>query len=213
MSLEIGQVDTLEGVGSGWAPLAESAANIFATPEWLTLWWRHFGEGQELCVHTVHRDDRLVAVLPLVLWRSSRPRVLRFAGHGPSDQMGPVCAPADTPVAAAALEQALCGGEWDVLLAERLASGELLPASMRPRELQREGSPLLGIEGRSWEDYLATKSSNFRQQARRRERKLAKERELSFRLADAPGRLDADLDALFELHDERWNGESGALRE
>jgi CelD/BcsL family acetyltransferase involved in cellulose biosynthesis len=213
LSLQIGQIDAPDGLGSEWSSLAESSGNIFATPEWLKLWWEHFGDGQEFRMHTVRQDGRVVALLPLVLWRTSRPRVLRFAGHGPSDQMGPVCAPEDLPLAAAALEQVLSDGGWDVLLAERLATGDVLPASLRPRELLREGSPLLPVEGRSWDDYLATKSSNFRQQARRRERKLAKERELTFRLADNPDRLDADLEVLFQLHDERWSGESGALRE
>jgi CelD/BcsL family acetyltransferase involved in cellulose biosynthesis len=213
MSLQTGRISALEELGTDLAALAEASGNIFATPEWLTLWYRHFGADQELRAYTVHDDGRLVALLPLVLWRASRPRVLRFAGHGPSDQMGPVCAQADRPAAAAGLEQVLSDGGWDVLLAERLPAADVLPQAIRPRELQREGSPVLPIDGRSWDDYLATKSSNFRQQARRRERKLAKEHELSFRLADDPDRLDADLEVLFELHDERWSGESGALRE
>ena len=66
----------------------------------------------------------------------------------------------------------------------------------------------------SWDDFLASKSSNFRQQARRRERKLAEQHELRFRLADDPARLDADLEVLFALHEERWTeAGSGALRE
>jgi CelD/BcsL family acetyltransferase involved in cellulose biosynthesis len=73
---------------------------------------------------------------------------------------------------------------------------------------------VLRIDGMSWDDYLAAKSSNFRQQARRRERKLAKEHDLRFRLADDPDRLDADLEALFALHGERWStAGSGALEE
>jgi CelD/BcsL family acetyltransferase involved in cellulose biosynthesis len=139
--------------------------------------------------------------------------VLRFAGHGPSDLMGPVCAADDRAMAADALEQVLDDGDWDVLLAERLASSDVLPESLRERMLQEEPSPVLHIDGRSWDDYLASKSSNFRQQARRRERKLAKEHEIAFRLADDPDRLDADLEDLFLLHNLRWQGYSGALLE
>ena len=213
MTLEIARVDALEDVGADWGPLAEAAGNVFGTPEWLTAWQRHFGADQELRIYTVREGGRLAAVLPLVLWRSARPRVLRFAGHGPSDAMGPVCAPADRALAASALEQVLGEGGWDVLLAERLPTRELL-GGLPARELQSEPSPVLSIEGQSWDDYLASKSSNFRQQARRRERKLAKEHELSFRLADDPERLDADLEALFRLHDERWSEEgSGALQD
>jgi CelD/BcsL family acetyltransferase involved in cellulose biosynthesis len=214
MSLEIGRIAALEDVGADWGRLAEASESIFATPEWMMLWYRHFGDGQELRSYTVHENGRLVALLPLVLWRSRRPRVLRFLGHGPSDQMGPVCAPADRPVAAAALEQALSDGGWDVLLAERLPTGELLAGDLRGRELQREASPVLRIDGMSWDDYLAAKSSNFRQQARRRERKLEKDHDLRFRLADDPDRLDADLEVLFALHGERWStAGSGALEE
>lgn len=210
----IERLDSLDQVGPDWQALAEAAGNVFATPEWLTLWWRHFGRGQELRLFTVREEGRLVTLLPLVLWRRRQPRVLRFLGHGPSDVMGPVCRDADRPMAAAALEWVLGERDWDVLLAERLPAGDPAAARLRGRELQREPSPVLRIDGMSWHDYLSTKSANFRQQARRRERKLAREHDLRFRLADDPARLGADLDVLFRLHDVRWQGEgSGALAE
>jgi CelD/BcsL family acetyltransferase involved in cellulose biosynthesis len=197
-----------------WGALAERARNIFATPEWLTTWWQHFGDDRELRVDTVRHDGDLVGLLPLYVWRSRPPRTLRFLGHGPSDVMGPVCAAGDGPVVAAALERSLAHGGWDVLLAERLPSPAVLPSALGARELRREPSPVLAIGGTSWDDYLASKSSNFRQQVRRRERKLASDHDLSFRLSDDPARLDADLDVLFRLHRERWGaGGSGALGE
>ena len=208
MSLE------LDATPEEWGRLAERAGNVFATPEWLTLWWRHFGDEREPHLQAVRDDERLVALLPLYLWRRRAPRTLRFMGHGPSDVMGPVCAPEDRPVAAKALERLLAHGGWDVLLAERLPSADVLPPSLGARELQTEPSPVLAIQGTSWDEFLAAKSSNFRQQVRRRERKLAEEHGLSFRLADDPARLDADLDVLFRLHEARWGAEgSGALRE
>lgn len=212
MHLEIGRIDGLDEVAPELSPLAEVSGNVFGTPEWLATWWQHFGDDQEARFHTVRDADRLVALIPLVLWRRA-PRVLRFAGHGPSDVMGPVCAPADRPAAAAGLERVLDEDDWDVLLAERLPSADLLTDSLRERELKSEESPVLEIAGRSWDDYLAAKSSNFRQQARRRERKLAKEHDIRFRLADDPDRLDADLEDLFLLHNLRWQGYSGALLE
>jgi CelD/BcsL family acetyltransferase involved in cellulose biosynthesis len=200
--------EQLEATPEEWGRLAERAGNVFATPEWLTTWWEHFGEDDaELRVDTVRHEDQLVGLLPLYVWRSRLPRTLRFLGHGPSDVMGPVCAPADRPVVAAALERSLARDGWDVLLAERLDSPEVLPAALGARELQREPSPVLPIEGRSWEEFVASKSSNFRQQVRRRERRLASEHELRFRLTDDPSRLDADLDVLFRLHRRRWGGD------
>ena len=210
---EIEWVDDLAEVPGDWGSLAEAAGNVFGTPEWLTLWWRHFGDGRPLRVYVVRERGRVAALLPLYLWRPRAPRTLRFLGHGPSDVMGPICAPSDRAHAAAGLERVLGEGRWHVLLAERLASTEVLPDDLRAHELRREPSPVLPFEGMSWDDFLASKSSNFRQQARRRERKLAEEHELRFRLSDDPERLDADIEVLFRLHAERWGEGSDALRE
>jgi CelD/BcsL family acetyltransferase involved in cellulose biosynthesis len=200
----------LDATPEEWGRLAERAGNVFATPEWLTTWWKHFGhDDAELRVDAVRDDRDLVGLLPLYVWRSRPPRTLRFLGHGPSDVMGPVCAREDRPVVAAALERSLAHGGWDVLLAERLDSAEVLPPALAARELQREPSPALAIDGMEWEKFLASKSSNFRQQVRRRERRLASDHELRFRLTDDPARLDSDLEVLFRLHRERW-GERGS---
>jgi CelD/BcsL family acetyltransferase involved in cellulose biosynthesis len=56
----------------------------------------------------------------------------------------------------------------------------------------------------TWDEYLAARSSNFRQQVRTAERKLH-DRGLAFRLSDAD-HLRRDLDLLFELHRARWPG-------
>ena len=60
----------------------------------------------------------------------------------------------------------------------------------------------------SWEDYLATKNRKFREDVGRRERKLVREHGLTFRLADDPERLAADMDILVQLHVARWGSES-----
>ena len=52
----------------------------------------------------------------------------------------------------------------------------------------QESSPVLSLAGRGWEDILAARSANFRQQVRRRERKLAQAHELRFRLSVTPNR-------------------------
>ena len=51
---------------------------------------------------------------------------------------------------------------------------------------------------------MARGSHNFRAQVRRRERKLAREHGICFRLADDRDSLDQDLDILFALHAARW---------
>jgi CelD/BcsL family acetyltransferase involved in cellulose biosynthesis len=70
---------------------------------------------------------------------------------------------------------------------------------------------VLETGGASFEDWLSSRSKNFRDQVRRRERKLAKSHDLAFRLTDDPERLDDDLSTLIRLHRERWGDESGSF--
>jgi CelD/BcsL family acetyltransferase involved in cellulose biosynthesis len=131
--------------------------------------------------------------------------MLRFLGHGPADQLGPVCAPPDRRAVADALLRLL--GErrdWHVMLAERLAPAEGWTGMLDATVVHREESPTLQVGGRSFDEYLASRSKNFREQVRRRARKFAREHAVSFRLADA-STLDADLETLVRLHDARWS--------
>jgi CelD/BcsL family acetyltransferase involved in cellulose biosynthesis len=148
-----------------------------------------------------------LAILPLYLWRSRPLRVVRFLGHGPADQLGPVCAPADRGTAAKLLRRLLAErrSDWDLFVGELLPGDEPWANLLGGRVLRREGSPLLRASG-SWEEYLASRSANLRQQLRRRERSLAREHELRYRLADDPALLQGDLDTLLSLHAARWDG-------
>jgi CelD/BcsL family acetyltransferase involved in cellulose biosynthesis len=71
---------------------------------------------------------------------------------------------------------------------------------------------VLPTAGRTWEDYLAAQSRNFREQAGRRRRKLEREHAVEITLTDDPARLDADFDTLVGLHGARWSeGQSEAF--
>jgi CelD/BcsL family acetyltransferase involved in cellulose biosynthesis len=207
------RIADLDAHRADWDALAERSGNVFATWEWNATWWRHFGAGRELWTFACHDDPgRLAAILPLYL-SSRRPlRVLRYLGHGPGDELRPVCAPEDRGLAADGLREGLPRSGWDVLLAERMPAAEGWAGRTGGHVLRRESSPVLSIAGRSWDEYLAGRSRNFREQARRRERKLAREHELRYRMADDPARLEHDMTTLFRLHEARWGKHgSGAL--
>jgi CelD/BcsL family acetyltransferase involved in cellulose biosynthesis len=200
---------------SEWQSVAERSQNVFATWEWARTWWRHFGRDRQLLL-TVCRGShgRAVAIVPLYMSPVGPFRTLRFVGQGPADELGPVCAPADRGSAARTLLWALRQRDcrWDVFLAEALPVQDGWPAVLGGTVWRRESSPVLDIAGLDWEGFLASRSANFREQVRRRERSLARSHELRYRLTEDPARLDADLDVLFRLHDERWAEErSSAL--
>jgi len=195
-----------------WDALAEGSGNVFATREWLTLWWRHFGTGEALVIRAFARDRRLLALIPLYRWSTRPLQVVRFLGHGSGDELGPIAVRGNQVEAAQSIRAALAElpWEWDVLVGEHLPGGgwdRLLDG----RLLRRHACPVLRLRGQSWESFLAARSRHFRQQVRWRERRLARDHALRFRLADDPRRLDEDLDLLFELHAARWNGARSAF--
>jgi CelD/BcsL family acetyltransferase involved in cellulose biosynthesis len=203
---ELDTLPDLESAAAAWRRLAELSRNVFATWEWAAIWLMHFGSGcrTELVACRTPAGEPF-ALLPLCRTRLRGLRALRFIGHGPADQLGPVCAPADRTRAFEALERALeeLPG-WDLFVGERLpgdAAGGLPGV-----RLQREGNPVLHVGGRGWDELLASYSANFRQQVRRRERKLLREHGLHLRLTDSPAALERDLDTLLALHRARWRG-------
>lgn len=204
--LTVERWDELAAVEEIWRELGPRSGNLFLSWEWAAAWWRHYG-GRRRPLLAVCRDDQgPVALLPLCL--DARPvRLARWIGHGQSDLLGPVCAPHDSTRALAALPAALDGARrWDLLLAEDFPAGAAWPPELRPRTLRRISSPVLATEGRSWEQFLGSRSRNLRDQVRRKERKLAREHDLLFRLTRDREWLGRDLDVLFTLHRARWGG-------
>jgi len=205
--LHLEPLDDLESAREIWEPLAEQSGNVFSTWEWASAWWTALGHDRPLRLAAL-RDGTGAAVAVLPLYMSSRlpVRTLRFIGHGPADQLGPVCHPDRLTEVMTALRRELAARPfpWEVVIAERLPADRDWDALLGARTLAREPSPLMRTEGRSWDEYLATRSRNFREQVRRRERKLAREHDLRFRLTTRE-HFDADFATLVRLHDARWD--------
>jgi CelD/BcsL family acetyltransferase involved in cellulose biosynthesis len=211
--VELEHFKTLEAAREYWPALAERSRNLFATWEWISTWWRHFGAGRELAGAVARRaGGEPAAILPLYVYGRGPLTVLRFIGHGPGDWLGPIHGPEDRELAAEALLAKFADGRCDVLLAERVRADQLSTQSLGGTPLRREAFPILPFRDRSWDQLLAERSANFRQQVRRRERRLERAHQLSYRLTTDPERLDSDLELLFALHDAHWqHGQSSAF--
>lgn len=155
-------------------------------------------------------DGRLVALLPMYVCGAGAARELRFLGHGLADRLGPVCAPRDRLTAAEAMLWALHESRtrFDLFVGDDLPVHEGWGTAIGARTVRRTSSPVLRADGRDWDAFLATQSANFRQQVRRRERRLTRAHGLRYRLAEDASRLRADLGLLFRLHEARWAGGS-----
>jgi CelD/BcsL family acetyltransferase involved in cellulose biosynthesis len=194
---------------SEWRLLAERAGHVFATSEWLQTWWRRYGRPGQPLLGVARAEGEPAAIVALEVWHRVGLPILRFVGHGPSDQLGPICGPRTDPAAAAATTALMARVPLRrfVLIAEHVGGDCGFEELTGAQSLYRESSPVVRLGHASWEEFLEARSSNFRQQARKYPRRLAKRGPLSYRLADDPERLDLDLDLLFELHRMRWAGE------
>ena len=184
-----------------WTELAERGGNLFGTWEWLTLWWRHFGCGR-LELWRLGPARAPAALLPLHLHEGT----LSFLGAPHGDELGPVTARADRHDAAQALGWLLHGDAlaWRSFVADDLPADVPWEQATHARVTRRTPSPVLPLGGDGWTGFLESRSRNFRAQVRARERRLARDHRVSFRVTDDPQRLDTDLDTLFALHRARW---------
>ncbi|MDX6630967.1 MAG: hypothetical protein QOH00_3213 [Gaiellales bacterium] len=194
-----------EALTDDWARLAEAASSVFATPQWLGTWWRHYGSDGALRIHACRdRAGRVVAILPLEVRAAGPLTVVRFVGHGPSDQLGPICAPADRPAVARAMLRAVDAADADVLLGEQLAGDAGWDALLGGRVLGTEGSPVVHFAVDGWEAQLRRWTPSIGRQLKRHTRKLERSHEITTRRTQNACDLERDLDSLFALHDARW---------
>lgn len=193
-----------------WSRLAEASGNLFCTWEWASTWWKHFGA----------EDGPLIALgpgehpvlVPLYRGRHRGISALRLLGDGLGGRVAPVCHPQQREEARGALAEAIATapGRHTLFVGQGLPGEDRWDRVLDGAQRQRESSPVLRFDGGSWEDYLKARSRNFRQQVRRRERRLHERHDVRLRLADEHT-VSQDLETLFELHGARWNGESDAF--
>jgi CelD/BcsL family acetyltransferase involved in cellulose biosynthesis len=201
--VKLERLTDLQAARTHWAGLAELSGNVFATWEWSEAWWRNFGAGRELLIVLCRTNaGEVVGILPLYVSVKRPLRIIRFLGHGPSDQLGPLCAPADRAAVAQALrtivdEQLARPG---MFLAERLWGEDGWPSLLGGTLLKRDSNPVLPIGARSFDEFLEGRSRNFREQVRRRQRKLSREHSVCFRLATDRNRFEEDFDTFMRLH-------------
>jgi CelD/BcsL family acetyltransferase involved in cellulose biosynthesis len=219
---EVADLARLGPLEEEWRRLAVLRGNGFVTPEWVAAWAKHYGEGQSPLVPIVREaDGGLRGLLPLALPQSGRPRVCRIAGSNLGDRFHPVCEPADEAEVAAAAGEALADAPeaWSVISLDHIqveqpwveSLAEATGRRLSTRSRIAAPLPLIDISAhQSWDDYLATRSKNFRQQVRRFPRRAVREAGAVIRRTKSPDELDADMRLFFDLHDKRFTERGGS---
>ena len=207
-SLDLGMLSTLpalERLVPEWAALwsRAEAPLPFTHPGWMLAWWRRLGGGA-LRVFTVRADGRLVAVLPMFIYRNGGVSRLLPLGISVSDAFDLVAEPEWSRHAAAVLVRAVRTDRdgWDRCELHEVPCGSALHGSPARAALQSM-SPVLDLER-----FAALPSRPGPRRRLAQAERMAAEAGL---LLDQPG-LDA-MDDLFALHAAQWQarGEAGVL--
>jgi CelD/BcsL family acetyltransferase involved in cellulose biosynthesis len=205
-----------------WDELAVAARRPYCSPGWMLTWWRHAApKGAKLRVALALEDERLVGIAPLFAERSRAGLVrLRPLAAGTAARLGPVALAGREQEAAAALGAALAGARpaAGVIALDEVEPGwqwpELLGGAW-PRggaSIERYGelpAPLVELDAGGFDEWLQSKSGNFRQQVRRGRRKLEGVG-ASWRVSTEGEQVRRDLEAFARLHSARWSGRGGS---
>ena len=207
---------------AGWDRLAVLRRQPYSAPAWMLAWWRNVAPpGARLAVVVARDGDEVVGVAPFYRVRTRTGLwTMRLLGTGhrvePLAGAGRDAEVAESVVAALRgasprpgalrLDRADARSPWPTLLSYGW------PGRSRVSRRRPVTAPTLTIGGRSYDEWLATRSGNFRSQRKRTRRKLA-ERGAVARLVGPDDDLEAAVEGFMRVHEARWSsrGESSSL--
>jgi CelD/BcsL family acetyltransferase involved in cellulose biosynthesis len=216
-------LDALRQLEAAWDRLAERAARPFSAPAWLLAWWLNAAAPEDLLRVVAVRDGGELAGLAPFITRPGRGRLAEYhmLGAGVAHRLALLSVPGREPEVAGHVAEALAASHprpacvrveavdadspWGALL--RAA----WPGRLRPwlREDGTLSAPVVTLEGRTYEEWLGSKSKNFRDQLKRGRRNLDK-RGVTVRMAATAEEAERDLRELVRLHLGRWDERGGS---
>jgi len=224
----IDDVAGLEPWTEAWDELAVELSQPCSSPKWMLPWWKHARTGHaELRTVVVREGDSLVGLAPYFVqigrYGLAEYRVL---SAGAAHRIGPLAKPGREREVADAIASTIAAArprpasfifegisedsEWPALVRDAW------PGSLGTR--MRTGvtleAPTLDMTvDADYEAWFSSRSSNFRQQMRRKGRQM-EGRGGRIRMATTQEEASADLEAMFVFHRDRWaeRGLAGSLK-
>ncbi len=218
-----------------WNTLLQRTAvdSVFLTWEYLSTWWKHYGDHFRLRVLTARSGDdgRLVGIAPMMTGRGhkfpfSQFRYLTLLG-GLGDSLAEFQDFIIEPGWEARLVPAFYGmmtedlkSEWDILQFDLIdEASPVLPHVLTtvPQfgghtvQLTSHPSPYLNLPA-SWDDLLRSKSKNFKKQFKNHWNRLHKNHDVRLLTPGDDLPLDDAARELVRLNDERWKERGQAFQ-
>lgn len=184
---EINEIEELGRFRAAWESLFADTpgASFFHSLAWLETYWEHFGAGQKLRALIVLSSGQPVGIMPLVVCveptRLGRLRVLTYPLGGWGCSYGPIGPEPAATLSAGLAHLRRTPRDWDILELRWVDPAGVdrgqTERAMRASGFQTystiwEQAAVVDLSG-SWDDYLASRTSKWRNNLRRAERRLA----------------------------------------
>ncbi|MGA2682160.1 MAG: GNAT family N-acetyltransferase [Candidatus Bathyarchaeia archaeon] len=217
--LEFQRIDEINDFEREWNQLLAQSLdnNPFLTYEWLTTWWKHFGEGRELKLFTAESQGAVSLVIPVMYTRSkvfgSRRCKVEFVASGDSDYQGFLVT--NFQKAARTVNELLESIIEDSNDADRVIFGEVPEDSFTARLLEgvsgegfgashstASSCPYVSLPS-NYDGYRQTLGSNMRRKLKVWEKQASKDYRVEFIRYDKIGTVKEAMKIFFELHQKR----------
>jgi len=218
----------LEPWVSAWDELAVELSQPCSSPYWMLPWWRHCRTGQaELRTVVVRDGDALVGLAPyfVQIGRAGLAEY-RVLSAGAAHRIGPLARPGREREVASSIASAIASARPlpSSFIFEGIDQDSAWPGLIRDAWPGAFGSslytgvvleaPTLDLTDPDFDTWFNGRSSNFRQQMRRKGRQM-EQRGGQIRMARSEEEASRDLEAMFVYHRERWaeKGDVGSLKQ
>lgn len=226
---EINDPAQLEGYRLVWDALLRKTRNAshFQSLDWLLAYWRHFGADQKLRVLIVESCGETVGILPLVV-RTEQTRVgaVRVCTYPLSDWgtfYGPIGSNPTATLLAGMGHLRRTTQDWDMLelrwvdndgCDHRRTEQAMKGAGFGAAKQAWAQSSVIDTQ-QSWDEYVATRPTDFRRKLRRNERVVAARGKVTYVRYRPEGSCWGDSDPRWDLYkaceqlaNKSWQGSS-----
>jgi CelD/BcsL family acetyltransferase involved in cellulose biosynthesis len=212
---EFRAIESLAELRRAWDSLLKQTigASFFQSLDWLECYWRHYGLGQELRVLHVHDRGNSLGIVPLVVraepTRAGRIRALTYPLDDWGTFYGPIGPQPEVALSAALKHLRATRRSWDMLdlrwvhphLDQGLAARSLKSAGFQAYPQVTAQAGLIDLHG-GWDKYWAKRSSHWRNNVRRAERRVAEAGEVTHVHYRPRGDADGEGDPRWDLYEE-----------
>ncbi len=200
------QMDGFDSVYEQWEQILPHCFtnNIFVTPWWQQVWWRHFGGDSELRVISVQDGDAVLGIAPLAL-RDGR---ITFLGDTDLfDYHDFLVRKGSEQAFYAALWDHVATMEWDAVELRSIPEGSptltYLPRVAEEKgftvDVQAEDVAPVAMLPSTWDDYLAGLKKKDRHELRRKLRRLDAQQQSGQKECVAPESVPGCMEDFFRL--------------